>query len=74
MTQTNSTHSSCVLLRFNTLNSSYGHKMQQKSPLQLELCKADYNAAHVEKSTAESHLEEKKQSLPELKRELTKYE
>ena len=61
-------------LRFNTLNSSYGRKVQQKSLLQLELCKADYNAAHVEKSTAESHLEEKKQSLPELKRELTKYE
>ena len=39
---------------------------------QLEMCKADYNAAHVEKSTAEGHLEEKKNSLPELKRELTK--
>ena len=48
-------------------------KLKQKSLLQLELCKADYNAAHVEKSTAESHLEEKKQSLPELKRELAKY-
>jgi len=41
---------------------------------QLEMCKADYNAAHVEKSTAEGHLEEKKNSLPELKRELTKWE
>ena len=40
--------------------------------LQLEMCKADYNAAHVEKSTAEGHLEEKKNSLPELKRELNK--
>ena len=55
------------------LEFSVWPQMQQKSLLQLELCKADYNAAHVEKSTAESHLEEKKQSLPELKRELTKY-
>ena len=38
----------------------------------MEMCVADYNAAHVEKSTAEGHLEEKKKSLPELKRELSK--
>ena len=41
---------------------------------QLEMCKADYNAAHVEKSAAEGHLEEKRKSLPELKKELNKWE
>ena len=41
---------------------------------QLETCKADYNAAAIEKTTAEKHLEEKKASLPELKKELAKWE
>merc|ERR1719452_196142 len=41
---------------------------------QLEGCKNDYNAAAVEKVQSETYLEEKKKSLPELKRELEKWE
>ena len=41
---------------------------------QLETCKHDYNAAAVEKGTAENHLVEKKNSLPELKKELGKWQ
>jgi len=37
---------------------------------QLESCKNDYNGAAVEKSQAETHLTEKKASLPELQKEL----
>ena len=40
---------------------------------QLESCKNDYNAAHVEKIGAENLLEEKKGSLPTLKKELDKW-
>jgi len=41
---------------------------------QLEGCKNDYNAAALEKGQSEAFLEEKKNSLPELKRELEKWE
>jgi len=41
---------------------------------QLEGCKNDYNAAAVEKVQSETYLDEKKKSLPELKRELDKWE
>ena len=41
---------------------------------QLETCKHDYNAAAVEKGVAENHLVEKKNSLPELKKELGKWQ
>jgi len=41
---------------------------------QLEGCKNDYNDAASEKTQSETYLEEKKRSLPELKRELEKWE
>eukprot|EP00092_Neocalanus_flemingeri_P032878 GFUD01035757.1.p1 GENE.GFUD01035757.1~~GFUD01035757.1.p1 ORF type:complete len:1072 (-),score=401.60 GFUD01035757.1:161-3376(-) len=41
---------------------------------QLESCKNDYNAAAVEKVQSETFLTEKTKSLPELKRELEKWE
>ena len=41
---------------------------------QLEGCKNDYNPAALEKVQSETYLEDKKKSLPELKRELEKWE
>merc|ERR1719186_931751 len=41
---------------------------------QLEGCKNDYNVAAVEKAQSETHLQEKINSLPELKREVQKWE
>jgi len=41
---------------------------------QLESCKNDYNLAALEKVQSETFLQEKKRSLPELKRELEKWE
>jgi len=41
---------------------------------QLEGCKNDYNSAALEKVQSETYLQEKMKSLPELKRELEKWE
>jgi len=41
---------------------------------QLEGCKNDYNSANLEKVQSETFLQEKKKNLPELKRELEKWE
>ena len=41
---------------------------------QLKGCKNDYNPAALEKVQSETYLEDKKKSLPELKRELEKWE
>ena len=41
---------------------------------QLQNCKEDYNAAHMDKEEAEHLLGEKKRSLPTLKKELAKWE